>query len=83
MTTLRQVAIVSFLVCLSAGIVMADDSPKTFSVPEDKIEFQLYPFTPVFNGRKPLSMTSEVMAGQRASQRVPSLMECLAIVGGH
>ena len=51
MTTLRQVAIVSFLVCLSAGIVMADDSPKTFSVPEDKIEFQLYPVpTLVFVG---------------------------------
>ena len=43
MTTLRQVAVVSFLICLAAGIVKADDFPKLFSVPEDKIEFQLYP----------------------------------------
>jgi hypothetical protein len=43
MTTLRQVAVVSFLICLTAGIVRADDFPKIFHVPEDKIEFQLYP----------------------------------------
>jgi hypothetical protein len=42
MTTLRQVAVVSFLICLTAGIVRADDFPKIFHVPEDKIEFQLY-----------------------------------------
>ena len=43
MTTLRQVAVVSFLICLGAGIVRAADFPKIFHVPEDKIEFQLYP----------------------------------------
>jgi hypothetical protein len=43
MTTSRQVAVVSFLICLTAGIVRADDFPKIFHVPEDKIEFQLYP----------------------------------------
>jgi len=43
MTTLRQVAVVSFLICLAAGIVRAADFPKIFHVPEDKIEFQLYP----------------------------------------
>jgi hypothetical protein len=42
MTLLRQVAIVSFLICIAA-IVRADDFPKIFHVPEDKIEFQLYP----------------------------------------
>src|SRR5271168_3668203 len=43
MTTLRQVAVVSFLICLAAGIVRAADSPKVFHIPEEKIEFQLYP----------------------------------------
>src|ERR1035437_8508415 len=43
MTTLRQVAVISFLICLAAGIVRAADPPKIFHVPEAKIELQLYP----------------------------------------
>ena len=43
MTTLRQVVVVSFLICLTAGTVRAADVPKIFHVPEDKIEFQFYP----------------------------------------
>ena len=43
MTTSRKIAVVSFLLCLAAGTVRAADFPKIFHVPEDKIEFQLYP----------------------------------------
>src|SRR6266568_2407172 len=41
------------------------------------------PLRAVFNRGKTLSMTSEVMGGQRASQMVPSLnaTHCFAIIG--
>ena len=42
MSTLRQVIVVGFLLCL-AGSARAADPPRIFDVPENKIQLQLYP----------------------------------------
>ena len=43
MSTLRQAAFTLFLALLATSVAMAVDTPQIFHVPEDKIEFQLYP----------------------------------------
>jgi len=59
MTTVRHVALALFLALLATRVAMAEDTLQIFHVPEDKIEFQLYPepalvFVGINSSRQPI-----------------------------